>query len=131
VVMVRHNVAHRSAQSHLFNPLDVQNPQRPGIVTFKSTGSHSGALWEAPPGLPKGCWRPSVPDFYRYSLSQNCVDVCLMGLQERWEIDAAIAAIRKGKLTATEIDYLNLYGDLHLRKIQVEDIFNEKLLCPI
>jgi predicted aldo/keto reductase-like oxidoreductase len=131
VVMVRHNVAHRSAQSHLFNQLDVQNPQRPGIVTFKSTGSHSGALWEAPPGLPKGCWRPSVPDFYRYSLSQNCVDVCLMGLQERWEIDAAIAAIRKGKLTATEIDYLNLYGDLHLRKIQVKDIYNEKLLCPI
>ncbi len=131
VVMVRHNVAHRSAQSQLFNHLDVHDPQRPGIVTFKSNGSHSGALWDAPPGLPEECWRPSVPDFYRYSLSQNSVDVCLMGLQERWEIDAAIAATRKGKLTATEIDYLNLYGDLHLRKIQVDDIPTEKLLCSI
>lgn len=129
VVMVRHNVAHRSAQSQLLNHLDIQDLQRPGIVTFKSTGSHSGALWEAPPGLPEGCWRPFVPDLYRYSLSQNCVDVCLMGLQERWQIDAAIAAIQKGKLTATEIDYLNLYGDLHLRKLPVKDIPNEKLLC--
>jgi predicted aldo/keto reductase-like oxidoreductase len=131
VVMVRHNVAHRSAQSQLFNHLDVHDPQRPGIVTFKSTGSHSGALWEAPPALPERCWRPSAPDLYRYSLSQNCVDVCLMGLQQRWEIDAAIAAIQKGKLTAKEIDYLNLYGDLHLSKLKVEDIPDEKLICPI
>jgi aryl-alcohol dehydrogenase-like predicted oxidoreductase len=47
VVMVRHNVAHRSAQSQIFNHLDVQDSQRPGIVTFKSTGSHSGVLWDA------------------------------------------------------------------------------------
>ncbi|HBB33683.1 MAG TPA: aldo/keto reductase [Cyanobacteria bacterium UBA8803] len=131
VVMVRHNVAHRSAQSQLLNQLNIHDPQRPGIVTFKSNGSHSGVLWDTPFGLPEGCWRPSVPDFYRYSLSQNCVDVCLMGLQQRWEIDAAIASVQKGKLTAKEIDYLNLYGDLHLRKLQFEDIPNEKLIYHI
>src|SRR4028118_2390 len=57
VVMVRHNVAHRSAQSQIFNQLDTRDSERPGIVTFKSTGSHSGALWDIPPGLPAGCWQ--------------------------------------------------------------------------
>ena len=113
VIMVRHNVAHRSAQTQIFNPLAATDLQRPGVVTFKSTGSHSGALWEPPARLPQGCWQPSVPDLYRYSLSQNCVDVCLTGWQRRDEIDAAIAALSKGKLTPAELDYLNLYGDLH------------------
>jgi len=34
VVMVRHNAAHRSAQTRVFNHLDAQD-RRPGIVTFK------------------------------------------------------------------------------------------------
>ncbi|QKQ72705.1 aldo/keto reductase [Nostoc sp. TCL240-02] len=128
VVMVRHNVAHRSAQSQIFNQLDDQDPYRPGIVTFKSTGSHTGVLWDAPQNLPEGCWRPSVPDLYRYSLSQNCVDVCLTGWQYREEIDAAIAGIQKGKLSQTEIDYLNLYGDLHRNRLSLTEISPEHLI---
>jgi predicted aldo/keto reductase-like oxidoreductase len=128
VVMVRHNAAHRSAQKQVFNQLDFQDPQRPGIVTFKSTGSHTGALWDAPKNLPAKCWRPTAPDLYRYSLSQNCVDVCLMGLQRRQEIDAAIASIGKGKLTAAELDYLSIYGDLHRDRLKAQDIPSEKLI---
>lgn len=128
VVMVRHNVAHRSAQQQVFNQLELENPQRPGIVTFKSTGSHSGVLWDAPTGLPKGCWTPTVPDLYRYSLSQNCVDVCLMGLQKREEIDAAVEGIEQGKLTESEINYLSLYGDLHRGKISNQDIDSQRLI---
>lgn len=128
VVMVRHNVAHRSAQEQVFNQLDSQNSQRPGIVTFKSTGFHTGMLWDAPPSLPEKCWRPSVPDLYRYSLSQNCVDVCLTGLQNRKQVDAAIAGMQKGKLTTAELEYLNLYGDLHSGKLNIQDIPPEKLL---
>ena len=30
VVMVRHNIAHRTAQSQVFNDLDAQDPQRSG-----------------------------------------------------------------------------------------------------
>lgn len=52
VVMVRHNVAHRSAQSQIFQQLDPVDPTRSGIVTFKSVGSHTGALSEAPSSLP-------------------------------------------------------------------------------
>lgn len=113
VVMVRHNIAHRSAQTQIFNQFNLQDTLRPGIVTFKSTGSHSGALWNPPPKMPEDSWCPTVPDLYRYSLSQNNVDVCLMGLQRRQEIDAAISAVQQGKLTPAEIDYLNAYGDLY------------------
>jgi len=128
VVMVRHNVAHRSAQSQVFNQLDAQDPSRPGIVTFKSTGSHTGVLWDAPLGLPEACWRPTVPDLYRYSLSQNSVDVCLTGLTRREEVDAAISGVQQGKLTTAEVEYLNLYGDLHRNKLTIPDITPEKLL---
>jgi predicted aldo/keto reductase-like oxidoreductase len=128
VIMVRHNVAHRSAQNQVFNQLDAQNPQRSGIVTFKSTGSHTGPLWDAPLGLPEACWQPTVPDLYRYSLSQNCVDVCLTGLTCREEIDAAIAGVGQGKLTPAQLNYLNLYGDLHRNPLQIQDIKPEQLL---
>jgi predicted aldo/keto reductase-like oxidoreductase len=128
VVMVRHNVAHRSAQNQVFNQLDAQDPSRQGIVTFKSTGSHTGPLWDAPLGLPEACWQPTVPDLYRYSLSQNCVDVCLTGLTRREEIDAAISGIQQGKLTTAEVEYLNLYGDLHRNKLTNPEIPPEKLL---
>jgi predicted aldo/keto reductase-like oxidoreductase len=128
VVMVRHNVAHRSAQNKVFNQLDAQDPSRPGIVTFKSTGSHTGSLWDTPVGLPQGCWQPSVPDLYRYSLTQNSVDVCLTGLTCREEIDAAISGLQQGKLTTAELEYLNLYGDLHGDRIKISEIPQEKLL---
>lgn len=128
VVMVRHNVAHRSAQSQVFNCLDAQNPARPGISTFKSAGSHSGPLWNAPAGLPEGCWIPSVPDLYRYSLSQNCVDICLTGMRSLAEIDAAMSGIQQGKLTQSELDYLGIYGDLHRERLKIQDIPTEKLI---
>lgn len=128
VVMVRHNAAHRLAQKKIFSHLDAENPQRPGIVTFKSTGSHTSYLWKAPRTLPQECWRPSVPDFYRYSLSQNGVDVCLAGLRQREEIDAAIAGVRQGKLSPAEIDYLNLYGDFIRNKLSIQEISPERLL---
>lgn len=127
VVMVRHNVAHRTAQSKVFPHLDAGDPQRPGIVTFKSAGMQT-LLGKAPASLPKECWQPSVPDLYRYSLSQNCVDVCLTGFRKREEVDAAIAGVQKGKLTPAEIDYLNIYGDLHRERLKIQDVSPEQLL---
>ena len=128
VVMVRHNPAHRTAQSQIFQPLEATDPQRSGIVTFKSTGSHTGVLWTAPEGLPAACWQPTVPDFYRYSLTQPCVDVCLTGLRQRAEIDAAIAGMQQGKLTPAELDYLGVYGDLHRHRLDPQSIPPEKLI---
>jgi aryl-alcohol dehydrogenase-like predicted oxidoreductase len=128
VVMVRHNISHRTAQRKIFNNSVIDTPSRPGIVTFKSGGSHTGALWEIPVALPPTCWRPSVPDFYRYSLSQNNVDVCLTGLRRREEIDAAIAGVQKGRLSAAETEYLNFYGDLCRNRLSADEIPSEKLI---
>ena len=122
VVMVRHNVAHRSAQHQIFQQLDPHDPTRSGIMTFKSTGSHTGILWEPPSGLPANCWQPSVPDLYRYSLSQPGVDVCLTGLRSTLEIDAAISGLQHGKLTDEELRYLNVYGDLHRGQVSVDKL---------
>ncbi len=127
VVMVRHNVAHRTAQQKVFAHVDANDPQRSGIVTFKSAGMVNN-LWEPPVGLPSGCWLPSVPDLYRYSLSQNCVDVALAGLRNRQEVDAAIKGVQQGKLTQAELNYLDLYGDLHRNRINIKEIPPEQLL---
>ncbi len=128
VVMVRHNPGHRYAQNQIFNQLNPQDKERPGIVTFKSTSYHSGQFWEKPEGLPAGCWRPKAPDLYRYSLSQNCVDLCLTGLRTKEEIDIAISGMKQNKLTLEEIDYLNFYGDLHQNRLSIEKIPPEKLI---
>ncbi|NEO71587.1 aldo/keto reductase [Moorena sp. SIO3H5] len=127
VAMVRHNVAHRTAQQKVFADLAPEDPQRPGIVTFKSAGMQT-LLWTPPEDIPEDCWTPSVPDLYRYSLSQNCVDVALAGWSSREEVDAAIKGIQKGKLTQAELDYLNLYGDLHRNRINIEEIPAERLI---
>jgi predicted aldo/keto reductase-like oxidoreductase len=127
VIMVRHNPGHRSAQTKVFQQF-ADKPQRPGVVTFKSTGSHTGPLWHSLASLPPGCWCPSVPELYRYSLSQTHVDVCLMGLTERWEIDAALAGVRQGKLEQAELDYLEIYGDLHRGRKSLADTPPEQLI---
>ncbi|HEY9624665.1 MAG TPA: aldo/keto reductase [Crinalium sp.] len=127
VVMVRHNIAHRTAQTKVFKDIDAQDPQRSGLVTFKSAGMHT-FLGHPPAHLPKDCWQPSIPDLYRYSLMQNGVDVCLTGLKRRHEVDAAIAGVQKGKLTPAEMDYLELYGDLHRQRLNVQDIPRDRLL---
>lgn len=127
VVMVRHNVAHRAAQQKVFAHLNAQDPQRPGIVTFKSGGIYI-PLWNAPKGLPADCWLPTVPDLYRYSLSQNCVDIALAGWRNREQVDAAINGLHKGKLTPAELDYLRLYGDLHRHRLSIQNIPPEQLL---
>jgi aryl-alcohol dehydrogenase-like predicted oxidoreductase len=128
VAMVRHNIAHRQAQSKIFAHLDEKDSQRSGIVTFKSTGMGT-YLWEPPLGLPRGCWHPSPTDLYRYSLSQNCVDVALAGWTSRRHIDEGIEAVQKGKLTSQEIDYLNLYGDFHRNRVNLREIIpSERLL---
>ena len=97
------------------------------IVTFKSAGMHT-FLGNAPARLPKECWRPSIPDLYRYSLTQNGVDVCLTGLKRREEIDAASAGVQKGKLSPAEIDYLNIYGDLHRDRLKIQNVPPERLI---
>lgn len=73
-------------------------------------------------------WQPLIENGARSQLTQNCVDVCLTGLTRREEIDAAIAGVEQGKLTAAEIEYLNIYGDLHRERLSILEIPPERLL---
>jgi hypothetical protein len=61
-------------------------------------------------------------------LTQNGVDICLTGLKRREEIDDAIAGVQQGKLTSAEIDYLNIYGDLHRDRLKIQDVPPERLI---
>lgn len=112
VVMVRNNPAHRSAQARVLRPLAERPATRPGVVTFKSNAGNWGSLCRRPERLPAGCWMPSHPDLYRYSLAQPTVDVCLTGPRTRSDIDAALDAAAAGPLSPAEVRYLDLYGDL-------------------
>jgi hypothetical protein len=56
------------------------------------------------------------------------VDVCLTGFRRREEVDAAIAGVQKGKLTPAEVDYLNIYGDLHRDRLKIQDVPPERLI---
>jgi PPIC-type PPIASE domain len=124
IAIVLHSLTNLTISKLQKSNLNATDPDRPGIVTFKSAGMLS-PLWPSPIGLPDNCWQPSVPDFYRYSLSQNCVDVALMGPEKRSHIDAALAGLEKGKLSEKEIDYLNLYGDLHRQRLSKQNLPNE------
>lgn len=127
VIMIRNNIAHRTSQQLVLPLLQADDPNRPGVVTFKSAGMIN-PLWEKPKGLPENCWQPSVPDLYRYSLSQNAVDLALMGPETRAHVDAALTNLSKGRLTQQEIDYLDLYGDLHRHRIPHDAIPQDKLI---
>jgi len=49
-------------------------------------------------------------------------------LTRREEVDAAISGVQQGKLTTAEVEYLNLYGDLHRNKLTIPEIPPEKSL---
>ncbi len=51
-----------------------------------------------------------------------------MGLQRREEVDAAISGVQQGKLTPVELDYLNIYGDLHRQKLTIQEVPPERLI---
>jgi len=52
----------------------------------------------------------------------------LTGLTRREEVDAAIAGVQRGKLTTAELNYLNLYGDLHRNKLKIQEVSPEQLI---
>jgi predicted aldo/keto reductase-like oxidoreductase len=112
VVMVRHNAAHRTAQSRVLLPAQQAGARRPGIVTFKSQELVSPTVGSSTPSMPADGAAPDAGDLYRYSLSQPMVDVCLTGPRTRADIDGALAAVARGYLSGDELCALERYGDL-------------------
>jgi predicted aldo/keto reductase-like oxidoreductase len=103
---VRYNAAHRGAEKETFPFLPVEN--RPGIVTY--TATRWGRLLD-PGKMPPGEVPPSASDCYRFSLSNQAVDVCLCGPKDEAQMKEALKTLALGPLTGDEMERMRKIGD--------------------
>jgi aryl-alcohol dehydrogenase-like predicted oxidoreductase len=112
VMMLRYNLANTRAEQQIVPLLSGDKNSDPGIVVFNTAHEGIFRLHMPPPGYPDGLPVPSVPDCYRFALSQPWVDVVLTGVTNRQEIDLALAALQQGPLSEDEIAFFREYGTL-------------------
>lgn len=65
-----------------------------------------------PPRYPQDLYVPTIPDCYRFALSNPWVDVVLAGATTRNEIDQALHAMEQGPLDQEDYAFLREYGSL-------------------
>ncbi|HEX2913347.1 MAG TPA: aldo/keto reductase [Chloroflexia bacterium] len=118
VLMLRYNLAHLGVEKEIFPFLAEDKDQNPGIVAFNV--AHEGSLhFSTPPqGYPSGLYVPTIPDCYRFALTNPAVDLVLAGLTNRGEVDAALAALEKGPFNAEEYAFMREYGAMFTRKVR-------------
>ena len=106
---IRYNAVHRGAEHDIFPHL--RDP-KPGIVSFTATSW--GQLLD-----PKRAGASSVPasagDCYRFVLSRNEVDVCMMGVKDLQMFEANMAELDKGPMSQEDLGRMRAIGD-HLHK---------------
>ena len=112
VLMLRYNVAHLGAEADVFPGLSGDKRKDPGIVAFNVGHEGPRYLHTAPPNYPPGYPVPTIPDCYRFALSNPFVDVVLTGVKDRAELDAALASLEKGPLSERELRFMRKYGTL-------------------
>ena len=110
VVMLRYNLAHLGVERGIFPILSGEKNRDPGLVVFNVAHEGHKLISDPPTGYPPGLFVPTIPDCYRYALSNPYVDVVLAGISSRHELDAALAALEKGPLSLEECQYLREYG---------------------
>ncbi len=111
VSMLRCNIRNRASKL-VFDLLHSVGESRQGTVSFNSMKDSDGLLYHPHNGLPDDLGWPDPGTLYRYALSNPQVDLCLTAWKERGDIDAAFAAMGKGRLSDEEIARLELYGDM-------------------
>jgi predicted aldo/keto reductase-like oxidoreductase len=112
VMMIRYNIMLTDVEQIVFSQLSTDKTQNPGVVAFNT--AHSGLVdfLIPPPHYPKGLYVPSVPDCYRFALSNPWVDLVLTGVANRQEIDQALAAMEQGPVEGDDYEFLREYGSL-------------------
>lgn len=106
VLMIRYNAAHRGAESDIFPNTGLKFP---GIVSYTAT------YWTRLLRRPKGYFGERIPtagDCYRFVLSNQNVDVCLMAPKNINEFTENLNQIRKGKLNDEDLNFMKQFGDL-------------------
>ncbi len=119
VLMVKYNLAQLQPETHLFPYLSGHKNSDPGIVAF-NVAHHSTNFFHIPPvGYPRGAYVPTIPDCYRFALSNPAVDLVLTGMQSRQEIDQAILAMEKGAMSQEENGLIREYAQLFAQNMNV------------
>jgi predicted aldo/keto reductase-like oxidoreductase len=107
---IRYNAAHRGAQKDCFPFFDPH--QRPGIVSY--TATRWGHLLD-PKKMPPGQAPLDASDCYRFVMDNPSVDVCLCGPKNMAQMQTALTALHRDRLTEDKIEHIKKIGD-HVKK---------------
>ncbi len=110
VVMLRYNLGHLGVERGIFPFLSGNKSLDPGLVAFNVAHEGKRLISNPPLNYPADLYVPTIPDCYRFTLSNPYVDVVLAGLRNRREVDEALAALEKGPLSQEEGQYFREYG---------------------
>lgn len=103
LVMLRYNAAHPGAERDVFPHLGVR---KPAVVAYTATA------WKKLLKKPRG-WTEAMPtagDCYRFCLTSPHVDVTLCGPKDLAELEANLASLAKGPLSADEEAWMRRFG---------------------
>jgi aryl-alcohol dehydrogenase-like predicted oxidoreductase len=103
LLMIRYNAAHPGAEQDVFPHVD---PERRSVVAYTAT------RWRKLLKRPRG-WDGRVPtagDCYRFCLTEPKVSVVLTGPKDREQLEANLAAVRRGPLDSDELAWIREFG---------------------
>lgn len=106
VLMIRYNAAHRGAERDIFPHLAAHDT---GLVSY--TATRWTQLFRRPRGWPAERPVPAPGMAYRFVLSNPHVDVCLTAPTSMEQLQANLAAVRQGPLSADEMEEMRTFGD--------------------
>ncbi len=110
VLMLRYNLAHLGVERGIFPQLSGDKSRDPGLVVFNVGHEGQRLISTPPPAYPADRYVPTIPDCYRYALSNPYVDVVLTGPQSRRELDDALTVLEKGPCSPEEYAQMREYG---------------------
>ncbi len=110
VLMLRYNIAHPGVEQDVVPYLYGDKARDPGVVIFNTAHIGTQPLYIPPTGYPPEQYVPTIPDCYRFALSQPWVDLVLTGLSTRKQIDLALEAVERGPMSEEECRLMRRYG---------------------
>jgi hypothetical protein len=105
VQYIRYNAGHPKARTEIFP--HVRTDRLALVYNFTSTLSRATPEALQAVGLdPRAVWIPDVTDYYRFALSNHCVNGLLCAPRQLGHIPALSQALARGPLSGVEQEYL-------------------------
>ena len=89
--------------------LELVHEPRPG--GWQGTATRWRALLTRPRGWPKGDFRPTAGQCYRFVLSNPHVHVCMTAPSNRSQLQENLTALEDGPLSPEEMEQMRRFGD--------------------